>query len=171
MKCLIFIMLLIGFQTFEANWIVSKVANRSDLKLKKAVRGIKNIEIKPISKLFSAASNGLIINLESISLFGTSGGCKIIANTPEGKEVEIFFLSDPTLRISSGRDQLPSIESRRAIIDVKSGMFARVFLKDKESGDVKLLGFKGYDKDGEKFQLILDKVDGQYDVKLVEKGM
>jgi|GEM_PF-1297883 len=174
MKKNIFIVLLIQAQILSASWIIVRVDNQSDLIFKQAVR--KNeVEIQSVSqnlikkdqKKIKVLPHSNIIYLDKSMLFGSNGGCKIIAETPQGHAMQILFFGDYKHKVSNGRALLTDVDSRLAaesLKDLNKPMMARVFTHQKNNN--KLIGYADYLENGQEFSLILMGSDGNYKADL-----
>lgn len=174
-KFLYSILLLLQFSFLQTNWVVVKIDNRSDSAFMKAARN-NNVEISSISQsLKKPCSKDGFIHLDARALFGSSGRCKIITQTPLGEQVHISFLGDPRHRVANGRTRYSDIDSRNAAAALTQPMMARVFAT--KGNDVKLIGYAGYDNhngsdddddnDDQQFELQLIGSNGVYETVLV----
>ena len=151
----------------QAMWVITKIDNQSDLTFTQAARGDNDTEIASISEklknpIKSASSN--LINLQADALFGSSGGCKIIAQNPAGEKIAITFFGDATHRVANGRARYADLDSRNAAAQVKLPMMARVFMV--QGGAMKLIGFVGYEQGNQNMALALIGSAGNYQVAL-----
>ncbi len=167
MKKILWIMcLLVQFSVMQATWIIVKIDNQSDLTFVQAARGDKDVEIQSISQILQASlTNPKIINLSPDAFFGSVGGCKIIAQTPQGKQATISFFGDVRHKVANGRARYADLDSRNAATGLKSSMMARVFMTQ-EGGVARLIGFTGYEQENQQFSLTLTGSDGSYQTVL-----
>ena len=161
MKKIMTIFLLLQFYGMHATWVVDGITNQSDLKFVQAARN-NDVEIQSISqKLQDTKSN--TTELGESARFGTSNGCKIIAQTPKGETVSIKFLGDATHRVATGRALDADLSSRTVAGLNNKGMMARVILE--AQGIKKLIGYYcGYEKENQLFKLVLKGSKGNYEV-------
>lgn len=164
MKNFIYVSLIIQAFSLQASWIIVNIDNQTDLILLKAVRN-NNIEIDSISQLFKDSQNKEDIKIPADALFGTSGGCKIIAQSLLDNQIfEFLFLGDFTHRIANGRSYFTDLDSRNAAAFIKNPIMARVFQLHHDA--MKLIGFVGFDQDNQQFKLILSGSAGNYEAQL-----
>ncbi|MBV8660821.1 MAG: hypothetical protein JO129_01585 [Candidatus Dependentiae bacterium] len=161
-KFLYAIILLMYISMAQATWVIVKIDNRSDLTFEKAARN-NDVEIASISQTLknSEKPGSSVINLSADACFGSSGGCKIIAKTPQGNNITIAFYGEPTHRVANGRADYADLDSRNAAATIKKSMMPRVFMIQ-DDGTVKLIGFAGYDRMNQKFALKLTGSQGNY---------
>lgn len=151
----------------QASWIIVQIDNRSDLVFAQAVRS-NGVEIASISqrlKTSQSDSNGNLVSLGADALFGSSGGCKIIAQTPVGNQVTIAFFGDVRHNVANGRVGNADLDSRNAAGSIKDPMIARVFITQGATPP-QLIGFAGYENENQKFALTLTGTGGNYQIKL-----
>ena len=166
-KFLCIVTVLAQFSIVQATWIIVKIDNQSDLTFLQAARADQNVEIESISHKLKnpEKSDSHIISLDAQDLFGSSGACKIIAQTPEGQKVSIAFFGDPTHKVANGRVRHADVDSRNAAASCKKSRLARVFFI--QSGDIKFIGSAGYEEMNHKFSLKLMGTQGDYQAKLM----
>lgn len=155
--------LLIQFSIVQATWIIVKIDNQSDLIFVQAARN-NDVEIQSISQVLTQSQSQGLIYLDSDAFFGSSGGCKIIAQTPQGNQISIAFFGDPTHRVGNGRARYTDLNSRNAAALVKQSMMARVFTM--QGNVANLIGFAGYDDEKQHFSLKLLGSGGVYEAVL-----
>src|SRR3989339_209799 len=163
-KILLTMSLLVQISTMQAMWVITKITNQSDLVFVQAARGDNNTEIASISEKLKNPTQANVINLQADALFGSSGGCKIIAQTPAGNTIAIAFFGDPTHRVANGRAHYADLDCRNAAALTKSAMMARVFMV--QGGSMKLIGFAGYEESNQSMALTLTGSAGNYQVAL-----
>lgn len=162
MKKLRTIFLLLQFYGMHATWVVDGITNQSDLKFVQAARN-NDVEIQSISQKLQDTPKLKTTKLGESTRFGTSNGCKIIAQTPKGETVTIKFLGDPTHRVATGRAADADLSSRTVAGLNNKGMMARVIFE--AQGVKKLIGFYcGYEKENQLFKLVLKGSKGDYEV-------
>ena len=94
MKIILAMSLLVQVSIVQAMWVITKIDNQSDLTFMQAARGDNDTEIASISQFLKnpiKSAKSQIINLQADALFGSSGGCKIIAQNPAGEKIAISF--------------------------------------------------------------------------------
>ena len=169
MKNLLSLFLLLSCCQVQATWIIVMIENKSDLKLAQAVRAAynqspqnkQNVEIQSISKKIQNKTD-----LSKQDAFGSVGGCKIIAQNPQGQDILISFLADPTNRVANGRAKDADAFSRAAAGLHNQGMMARVMLE--ADGGKKLIGsYCGYEQESQPFKLVLKGSGGNYQAVLM----
>ncbi len=163
-KIILTMSLFMHISMMQAMWVVTKITNQSNLVFTQAARGDNDTEIVSISDKLKNPTKSNVITLQADALFGSSGGCKIIAQTPEGDKVSIAFFGDATHRVANGRARYSDLDSRNAAALIKSPMMARVFMV--QGGRMKLIGFVGYDNKNQKMALNVMGTVGAYQVKL-----
>jgi hypothetical protein len=166
-KIILTMSLLVQISIVQAMWIITKIDNQSDLVFMQAARGDNDTEIASISQILknptkSASSN--VINLQADALFGSSGGCKIIAQNSAGEKIAITFFGDATHRVANGRARYADLDSRNAAAQIKLPMMARVFMV--QGSTMKLIGFVGYEQGNQNMTLALTGSTGNYRVVL-----
>ena len=146
----------------QAGWIIVQIDNRSDLVFTQAVRsnGVEIASISQALKTSQSNSNGNLISLSADALFGSSGGCKIIAQNSAGNQVTIAFFGDVRHNVASGRIDNADLDSRTAAGSIKDPMIARVFIT--QVTPPQLIGFAGYENENQKFALTLIGSGGNY---------
>lgn len=164
MKIFMYAILMMQLCSLQASWIIVGIENQTDLILVKAVRN-NNIEINSISEIFKKFSGMQNIQIPADFLFGTSGGCRIIAQSLDNKIYEFLFLGDFTHRIANGRSFLTDLDSRNGAAFIKNSMMARVFQLHDDS--MKLIGFFGFDQEHQQFKLKLLGSGGNYRAELI----
>jgi len=164
MKIFIYLSLMLQVISLQASWIIVDVDNQTDLILLRAVRN-NNVEIDSISQIFKNSQNKEHVKIPVDALFGTSGGCKIIAQSLENQIYEFSFFGDFTHRIANGRSFFTDLDSRNAAAFVKKPMMARVFQLHHDV--MKLIGFVGFDQDHQQFTLKLSGSAGNYQAQLI----
>lgn len=169
MKKLFGLLLLFQFYHAQATWTIVEIINESDLQLNQAVRTNRqnyDVEIQSISKKIKKAQDRTTIELGQQDGFGTVGKCKILAQTPQGENVSILFLADPTNRIASGRVVNADSYTRSVAHANNKGMMARVMLE--QNGIKKMIGsYCGYEQENQSFKLILQGSAGNYHAQLI----
>lgn len=160
-KILLYVVLLLAHAISQPHWLLVKVYNSSDLTLLRAAR-FNNVEIPSVSEqLHQGVVDQLLpMIINPASLFGSSGNCKIIAQTPEGKKIAFCFFGDPTHRVANGRALQADLQSRNAAALTKQSMLARVFMEHDTT--FTLVGFAGYEQDNQQFALKLIGAQGNY---------
>lgn len=172
MKKLLSLFLVLQFYCIDATWFVASLENRSDLVLDQAVRcsnvlgnASGHVSIQSISKKIKNLPKADTVVLTDEG-FGTVGKCKILAHTPQGQQVTILFLADPTNRIANGRTKDADIHTRFLAHAKNKGMMARVMIE--QDGKKKMIGsYCGYEQENQGFQLILNGSNGNYKVDLI----
>ncbi len=152
------------FSMMQATWIIVKIDNQSDLTFVQAARSDNNVEIQSISQVLTKSADLKLIKLDADAFFGSSGGCKIIAQTPAGNQIAISFFGDVTHRVANGRARYTDLDSRNAAAIMKKTMMARIFMMQDDV--MKLIGYAGYDNDRQQFALKLTGSNGNYQAKL-----
>lgn len=157
--------LLTQLSVVQATWIIVKIDNQSDLTLMQAARN-NDVEIASISQSLQKSQNSDVktVNLDADAFFGSSGGCKIVAQTPQGNQISIAFFGDPRHRVANGRARYTDLESRNAAAFLKQSMMARVFMI--QDGVMKLIGFAGYEDLEHPFTLKIIGSGGYYQAEL-----
>jgi hypothetical protein len=157
--------LLMQLSVAQATWIIVKIDNQSDLIFTQAARN-NDVEIASISQVLTKSQNSdsNIIYLDGQAFFGSVGGCKIIAQTPDGNQIAIAFFGDPRHRVANGRVRNADLDSRNAAASLKQSMLARVFMV--QDGVMKLIGFAGYEDMNQQFALKVTGSAGTYQVEL-----
>lgn len=165
-KILCAIGLLMYISVAQATWVIVKIDNQSDLTFEQAARN-NDVEIASISQTLKSPkkSDSNIISLSADTCFGSSGGCKIIAKTPQGDKITIAFYGDPTHRVANGRADYADVDARKAAATVKKSMMPRVLMMQSD-GSTKLIGFAAYDKMNQQFALKLTGSQGNYQAGL-----
>lgn len=164
-KFILAIGLLMQLSVVQATWIIVKIDNQSDLILVQAARN-NDVEIASISQSLQKSQNSdtKVVYLDADAFFGSSGGCKIVAQTPQGNQVSIAFFGDPRHRVANGRARYTDLDSRNAAAFLKQPMMARVFMI--QDGTMKLIGFAGYEDLEQPFTLKLIGSGGYYQAEL-----
>ena len=161
---ILYLFLLFQFYGMQATWIVDWITNQSDLKFVQAARD-NDVEIQSVSKKLQDTPKLKTTKLGEKARFGTVGGCKIIAQDPQGQTVTIRFLADATHRVASGRAPDADLDSRKAAGAENKGMMARIIFD--VQGAKKLIGYYcGYEKEKQQFKLVLKGSGGNYHVDL-----
>ena len=165
-KFLYSVLLFMQFSVLQSTWVVVNVDNQSDTVFMRAARN-NNVEIPSISQVLrKPCSKDKLVQLDANALFGSSGRCKIIAQTPSGDQLDISFLGDPRHRVANGRAHYSDVASRNEAAILKQPMMARVFAT--RGNDASLIGFAGYDDDSDhKFTLRLTGSNGAYKTVLI----
>ncbi len=163
-KILLTMGLLMQMSTMQAMWVITKIENQSDLIFTQAARGDNDTEIASISEKLKSPTQANMISLSPEALFGSSGGCKIIAQTPAGDKIAISFFGDSTHRVANGRARYADLDSRNAAALTKSSMMARVFMV--QGGNMKLIGFVGYEQVNQNMALALTGSANNYQITL-----
>ncbi|MBP6869885.1 hypothetical protein KBC04_03320 [Candidatus Babeliales bacterium] len=156
--------LFLQIYSLQGSWIIVKIDNQSDLTLVQAVRN-HDVEIGSISEIFKKSRNQNSIVLPADALFGTSGGCKVIAQTSQGVQFAFSFFGDVTHRVGNGRASFADLDSRNAAALVKEPMMARVF--QIHNGVMKLIGYTGFYKENQQFKFTLQGSSGSYQAQLL----
>lgn len=165
MKKLLYILLLFGVCETRATWVVVKIDNQSDLQFTQAARN-NDVVIQSISQKIQNAQSDGQVNLDATAQFGTVGGCRIIALTPQGQRVSLRFLADPSYRVANGRAMHTDLNSRTQAGLHNQGMMARVMLE--EQGVLKLIGYYcGYEQEDQPFAITIKGSGGQYQATLI----
>ncbi len=167
MKIILAMSLFFQVSTVQAMWVITKIDNQSDLIFMQAARGDNDTEIASISQILknpTKSGNLQVINLQADALFGSSGGCKIIAQNPAGEKIAISFFGDVTHRVANGRARYADLDSRNAAAQIKLPMMARVFMV--QGSVMKLIGFVGYEQTNQNMTLALTGLAGNYRVAL-----
>lgn len=163
MKKLLYIFLLFAYE-MNATWVVVKIDNQSDLQFTQAARN-NDVVIQSISNKIQSSDNLNNISFDEKDQFGTVGGCRVVAVTPEGVKVSLRFLGDPTYRVANGRARYSDLNSRLAAGLQNKAMMARVMLE--EQGVLTLIGsYCGYEQDNQPFAITINGSNGTYHVQL-----
>ncbi|MGZ6251257.1 MAG: hypothetical protein ACXWL2_04455 [Candidatus Chromulinivorax sp.] len=152
------ILLLFQINIVSASWMMVKFINQSDLTFFQAVRA-NDIVIPSITDILNSGKNPIILSPDA--LFGSQGGCKIIMKTPQGDQVGFSFFGNPTYRVANGRAMNADIASRNAAANLQSSIMARIFMVQ-NNNQQKLVGFTGYEQDGQLFALTITGRQGNY---------
>ena len=156
------ILLLFQINVVSASWMIVKIINQSDLTFSQAVRA-NDVVIPSITEILNSGKNPIVLSPEA--LFGSQGGCKIIMKNQQGRQVGFAFFGNPTYRVANGRAINADIASRNAAANLQSSIMARVFMVQDDTTQ-KLVGFTGYEQDGQLFALTITGTQGNYAVIL-----
>lgn len=152
----------------KAAWVIVNIENDSNLTLVQAARN-NGAEIPSISQLLVANIHNEWVAIPADALFGSVGGCKIIAHNKQNNQILFTFFGDPTHRVANGRAPQADLDSRNAAATLKSSYMARVFLV---IGDTKkLVGFLGFDEENQPMNLKIMNSGDSYEVLLFPQAV
>ena len=161
---IVLVVILLQNSYVQTSWLLVGINNNCDLTLVKAARN-NDVEIPSISQILTQAVNQHAIMLSPELLFGSAGGCKIIAQNKQAVPFSFVFYGDPVHRVANGRALFADLDSRNGAATLKSAMMARVFMV-RNDGSMKLVGYTGYEVNNQKIIMLLQGSNQEYQVVL-----